>query len=238
MSVSAAKTVREVALESPNATRVFEKLGIDYCCGGKKSLDEACNTAHLPIGDVLAALEAAAQPTPETNADHKNLPLSELIEHIVQTHHQYTREAIARIVPLAAKVAGKHGQSHPELLDVRDTFSVLAQELTMHLMKEEMVLFPYVVRMEESVLEGSPILPGPFGTVRNPVGMMEEEHDSAGAALRRLRALTNDYQCPPDACVSYHALYEALEALEADLHQHIHKENNILHPRAVAMEQR
>jgi regulator of cell morphogenesis and NO signaling len=134
-------------------------------------------------------------------------------------------------------VCSAHGKNHPELLHIRASFTGLAQELTMHMMKEEMVLFPYIIRMEEAVIQNEPILPPAFGSVQRPVSMMEHEHDSAGAALRAMRQASSGYAAPPDACISYQTLYKALAEFEADLHQHIHLENNILFPRAVAVEQ-
>ena len=149
----------------------------------------------------------------------------------------YTREEIARLGPLFDKVCSVHGKNHPELLRLRETFSGLAEELTTHLMKEEMVLFPYIVRMEEAVVAKEPVLPPPFGSVRNPVAMMMSEHDGAGNALRSMRQIGNGYAAPADACISFQTLYQALAAFEADLHQHIHLENNMLFPRAIEMEQ-
>ncbi|HXW13624.1 MAG TPA: iron-sulfur cluster repair di-iron protein [Terriglobia bacterium] len=237
MSVTTEKTVRELALE-PGAARVFEGLGIDYCCGGKQTLEEACRAASVTVDKVIGALEAA-QSSGNLTASHINwqaVPLADVITHIKNTHHRYTRQEIARLGPLFDKVCSVHAKNHPELLQLRETFHGLAQELTTHLMKEEMVLFPYIERMEESVLQREPILPPPFGSVQNPVSMMEHEHDSAGNALRTLRAASNGYAAPRDACVSYQTLYKALAELEADLHEHIHLENNILFPRAIAME--
>jgi regulator of cell morphogenesis and NO signaling len=146
------------------------------------------------------------------------------------------RSESPRIEALAAKVAGVHGKNHPEVLEVKEVFAALAAELSVHLMKEEQILFPYVARMEESVLAGEAAPPAMFGTVLNPVRMMMQEHDGAGDSLRTLRRVTRDYAVPEDACISYRTLYQALEGYEADLHQHIHLENNILFPRAVAME--
>jgi regulator of cell morphogenesis and NO signaling len=239
MSVITEKTVREWALENPAATRVFEKLGIDYCCGGNQSLDQACRAANLPMDQVLDSLEMAEQAARVAQKVHdwRREPLADLVAHITSTHHKYTREEIARLGPLFDKVCSVHGGNHPELLQIRTTFGGLAQELTMHMMKEEMVLFPYVVRMEEAVIQHEPVLPPPFGSVQNPVSMMEHEHDSAGTALRAMRQASHGYAAPPDACVSYQTLYRALAEFEADLHQHIHLENNILFPRAIAMEQ-
>lgn len=238
MSVTTEKTVRELALENPAATRVFEKLGIDYCCGGNKSLEQACRAANLPLDKVLDSLESATQSAQPVQKIHKwpSEMLAELAAHISNTHHKYTREEIARLGPLFNKVCSVHGKNHPELLQVRATFEGLAQELTMHMMKEESVLFPYIVRMEESVIQKEPVLPPPFGSVQHPVSMMQHEHDSAGNALRAMRQGSAGYTSPGDACVSYQTLYKALAEFETDLHQHIHLENNILFPRAIEME--
>jgi len=239
MSLTTAKTVRELALEFPNATRVFEKLGIDYCCGGNRSLEEACAAANLPVDEILDSLEMA-EPASQAGQKEGNWqvePLADVIAHINSTHHKYTREEIARLGPLFDKVCSVHGKNHPELPQVRTSFQGLAQELTLHMMKEERILFPYIVRMEESVIQKEPVLPPPFGSVQNPVSMMMHEHDSAGNALRAMREASSGYVAPSDACVSYQTLYKALAEFEADLHQHIHLENNILFPRAIAMEQ-
>ena len=238
MSIITEKTIRELALENVTATKVFERFGIDYCCGGSHTLEQACLAANVPVDRVLKSLEEAQQSSPANSADRnwQMEPLGDLISHITNTHHKYTRDEIARLTPLLAKVCSVHGANHPELLKLRDIFAGLTQELTVHLMKEEKVLFPYIVQMEEAVIEKAPILPPPFGTVQNPVAMMEHEHDSAGYALRTMREISHGYVAPSDACVSYQTLYKALAELEADLHQHIHLENNILFPRAIEVE--
>jgi regulator of cell morphogenesis and NO signaling len=240
MTITAEKTVRELALEHAGATRVFEKLGIDYCCGGKRSLEEACRAANLNIGEVLASVEQSSQPVMATQTDKDQnwhaVPLTALIAHIQNTHHKYTREEIARLGPLFEKVCSVHGSKHRELFEVYDSFKGLAQELGTHMMKEDMVLFPYTVRMEAARAENRSFLPAPFGSVQNPVSMMEHEHDSAGNALRAMKQASNGYSAPADSCISYQTLYRVLAEFEADLHQHIHLENNILFPRAVAME--
>jgi regulator of cell morphogenesis and NO signaling len=238
MNVDLNRTVRDLAVENPAATRIFEKFGIDYCCGGSKSLREACAEANVAPDRLLESLQTAGQTkSTKGNKDWKSEPLSDLIDHIVETHHAYTREELDRLEPLLAKVCSVHGQRHPELLKIRQLFGGLSQELTMHMMKEEQVLFPYIKRMEEAVLERRPIMPSMFGTVQNPVQMMMYEHDSAGQALHEMRELSTGYMPPQDACVSFQTLYRALDELEHDLHQHIHLENNILFPRAVKMEQ-
>jgi regulator of cell morphogenesis and NO signaling len=238
MSMTVEKTVRELALENPAATRVFEKLGIDYCCGGNKSLEEACRAANLSMDAVIDSLEMADHSVRAVQADHtwQTEPMADLISHIKTTHHKYTREEMARFAPLFDKVCSVHGQNHPELQQVRASFGGLVQELTTHMMKEEMVLFPYIVRMEEAFIQKEPVLPSPFGSVQNPVSMMEHEHDSAGNALRAMREASSGYTAPTEACISYQTLYKALADFETDLHQHIHLENNILFPRAIAME--
>jgi len=235
MSIAAEKTVRELVLENPGAARIFEKLGIDYCCGGSRTLEEACARAEIPVEHVAQSL-LTVTPLPDQR-DWQAEPLFDLIEHLKNTHHRYTKEEIRRLGPLFEKVSSVHGKNHPELFDLRDRFAGLAEELNAHLMKEEAVLFPYIVRMEEAVIAKERVLPPPFGTVRNPVSMMMREHDDAGTALRDLRRLSNGYTAPPDACITFQTLYQALAAFEADLHQHIHLENNILFPRAMAMEQ-
>ena len=239
MSVTTEKTVGELALEIPGATRVFEKLGIDYCCGGGRTLEQACEAAHVSTTQAEDSLAEASR-VASASAPARNWqaePLSELLAHIQSTHHAYTREEIARLGPLFDKVCAVHGKNHSELLRLREIFNGLAAELTTHLMKEEMVLFPYVLRMEEAVVAKEPVLPPPFGSVRNPVAMMMNEHDGAGSALRSMREISNGYAAPFDACISFQTLYQALAAFECDLHQHIHLENNVLFPRAIEMEQ-
>ena len=194
MSLDTTKTVREVALNIPRATRVFEKLGIDYCCGGNKSLRQACSEANLSAQQVLESLESAAnsiqhrQNTTGQPEDWNTAPLADLIAHIKSKHHQYVKEEVARLGPLFQKVSQVHGSQHPALFELQSNFRALAQELSMHMMKEEMVLFPYIERMEEAVTRSEPISPAPFGTVRNPVASMVHEHDSAGNLLRSMRS--------------------------------------------------
>jgi regulator of cell morphogenesis and NO signaling len=239
VTIDASKTVRELVAERPYATHVLGKLGIDFCCGGAKSLNEACASARVPVNEVIAQLENAHKAGPVDGArDWQIASLEELIRHIVAKHHAFTRAAIAPLEPLLAKVCQVHAKSHPELLLMREVIRGLSQELTMHMLKEEEILFPYIVAMEQAS-RGRHLQPtAMFGTVQNPVRMMMTEHDSAAHALRTLRETSNGYTLPADACSSYQTLYEALRELEADLHQHIHLENNILFPRAVSMEDR
>ena len=231
------KTVRDLAVEIPGATRVFENLGIDYCCGGDRTLDDACNAAGLTVENVMTSLE-------QVNGSHAQFEepnfltatLAELIDHIVEKHHVFTKTEIARLRALIEKVRGAHGKNHSELTELRDLFKALSDELEPHMMKEERVLFPYTIQMEDAMRRQRTHPYPPFGTVANPVRMMMKEHEDAGALLRQMRRVSADYTIPPDACIGYQTLYQALDAFEKDLHQHIHLENNILFPRAVEME--
>ncbi|HWW76891.1 MAG TPA: iron-sulfur cluster repair di-iron protein [Pyrinomonadaceae bacterium] len=235
MTLNTTKTVRELALEVPNATRVFERLKIDYCCGGGRQISEACAAAGVPLDELSRLLDEECADAAEAR-DFNAGPLSELIRHILDTHHVYTREESARIQALLEKVCGKHGENHPELSEVRAAFVRLDADLQPHLFKEEQILFPYILRLEAARANGGLPPFAPFGTVNNPVRMMMSEHDTAGDLLREIRAAARDFRAPDDACVSFRALYRALEDFEQDLHQHIHLENNVLFPRAVELE--
>ena len=239
MNLESNRTVRELALDIPGATRVFEKVGIDYCCGGSNSLESACAKAGVTVQDVRNSLELAKASDAQTyQPNFVASTLADLIGHIVETHHVFTKSEIERLRLLIDKVCGAHGQNHPELGTLRSLFETLSSELEPHMMKEERVLFPYLFQMENAVRYNLPVETPPFGRVGNPVRMMMLEHDNAGQLLKELRQVTSDYTVPSDACVSYQTLYQALDEFENDLHQHIHLENNILFPRAVEMEKK
>ncbi|MGH9374693.1 MAG: iron-sulfur cluster repair di-iron protein [Terriglobia bacterium] len=238
MEIDRTKPVNEIVLGMPASAKVFERLGIDYCCGGNRRLEEACKAAGLEVGDVVRSLESAgsAAHTQDDAVDWSGQPLASLMNHIVEKHHTFCRQEVSRIEPLLDRVIEKHGTAHPELRRIKAHFSGLSKELLMHLIKEEQTLFPYISSMEEAAAHGIPFPKPAFGTVQNPVRMMVLEHDNAGAALHDMRGISGNYQPPPDACNSYRALYEALQSFERDMHQHVHLENNVLFPRAVAME--
>jgi len=231
------RTVRELAVDVPGATRVFEELGIDYCCGGGRSLVDACFAAGISLEQATAALEAGKERySREGDGSWQSRSLTDLIEHIVRRHHEYTKSELQRLDQLSTKVVSVHGQNHPELNELRERFLELRNDLLPHMMKEERVLFPYIEQLEAATKAGRPAPSPLFGTARNPIMMMIREHDGAGELLRELRTASRDYVVPDDGCVSYRALYDALRELEQDLHQHIHLENNILFPRTVALE--
>ena len=236
--INAQMTVREVAVEVPGATRLFEKLKIDYCCGGNQPIGDACARAGLNVEEVGRLLSAAN--TPVQSGDEQlsiqSQSLAGLANYVVRQHHVFTRNEMQRLTLLFTKVCSKHGTNHPELFELQSEFQTLCGELGPHMTKEENILFPYISRLETAVSENGPQPFAPFGTVQNPIAVMMREHDATGEILRRMRDLSSDFNAPADACISYQTLYGALGELEADLHQHIHLENNILFPRALQME--
>ena len=235
MTIAMTKTVREIAVEQPRASRIFENLGIDYCCGGSKALQEACFAAGIPTERVVALLEEASNDTESETRDWNSAPLSELVAYIVTKHHAFTREQLPWLNQLLVKVCS-HREHHPELRNLEVIFRGLEVELIGHMLKEEHILFPYIEALETAVANGETVPTPLFGTVRNPVRMMMQEHDDAGEALRGLREVSSNYQVPADGCITFRMLYQALEEFEKDLHQHIHLENNILFPRAAELE--
>jgi len=228
------KTVRDLASTNPGAARTLESFGIDYCCGGERSLAQACSAAKVSLEEVMRALEQT--PTNGDDRDWQAASLAELVKHIIEKHHTHVRAEIPRLTALLAKVVRVHGLNHAELEKIEASFRALAEELTLHLLKEERMLFPYIEQLEEAAKSGGRPVPAMFGTVRNPVRMMAMEHDSAGELLRKMREVANGYTVPADGCMSYRMLYRALPEFEADLHEHIHLESNILFPRAIALE--
>ncbi len=223
-------TVGEWVRQNPATSRVFENLGIDYCCGGKIPLETACNTKGLDTSDVLRQLTEADGRAREANAD--GMGLTELADHIEATHHAFLREELPRLDSMARKVAAVHGEQEPRLREVRDVFSACMEELVSHMNKEEQVLFPMIRELEAAS--------GPVrfhcGSLANPIRMMEHEHDDAGDALKRISQLTDGYTPPDWACTTYRAMLDALRSFELDMHTHVHKENSILFPKAIKLE--
>jgi regulator of cell morphogenesis and NO signaling len=232
------KTIREIALEMPQTTRVFEEFKIDYCCGGRKPFEEACQNAGVDPKELSQRLEMALAGV-EASVDGE-LPerktASDLIDYIVSKHHIFTRTEIGRLGELMEKVAKKHGPQHAELYHLQTVFNELSDDMLLHMRKEEAVLFPFIKQMEMAAAGQFPAFPPPFGTVRNPVRMMMQEHDVAADQLREMREATDDYTLPAEACPSFKALYFGLEELERDLHRHVHLENNVLFDQAEELE--
>src|ERR1039458_10220281 len=214
------QTVREIALEQPTSIGVFEHYGIDYCCGGRKPLAEACAAGNLEVDAVIAALEAAAQGPAPVAEDWTTASLEKLSAHIVATHHMYVKRELPRLAVLAEKVVRRHGDTQAELSLIQTKLAQLDEELSQHLAKEEAVLFPYVVKLERALKTGSAMPHGCFGTVANPIAMMTAEHDAAHALIAEVHQLSNHYATPVGACPTYHAFYDGLKEFEQDLHQH------------------
>lgn len=236
MNVSGETKVKEIVLSNPAATRVLEDAGVDYCCGGNKSLHDACLHANVPAEEILKRLRENSGQVSPSDTNWVSAPLAELTRHIRETHHRYVRESIPRVQALAAKVKSRHGSKHQELVEIESLFTRVGQEMIMHMQKEERVLFPYIDAMEKAAQEQGTIEAPFFRTVKNPVHTMMQEHDAAGELVRQIRKASSGYAPPSDACPSFQALYRELQQFEADLHQHVHLENNILFPRAVEME--
>lgn len=238
------KSVRDFALESSRARKILESLGIDTCCGGRKALADAVRDAGLDMEIVRAQLnntttEFGAEPGDTQKRDWRQASLAELADHIEETHHAFLREVIPRVSDRLTKVMKAHGAHHGDMLrDVQAAFTGLREEIEAHLLKEEQILFPYVREMSAALDAGKPLPPMHCGSVANPIHQMEHEHKNAGAALSFMRKRTSDYRLPDDACPTFAGLYEDLQAFEADLHEHIFLENNILFPKAVGMEER
>jgi regulator of cell morphogenesis and NO signaling len=228
-TVFSERTLAEIVAENTESSRVFERFGLDYCCHGDRTLDEACRAAGLQAAAVAELLEAVGV---SAHGDWIELPAPVLADHVVATHHAYAREELPLLESLAAKVADVHGRRHPELGAVHDLVRELRADFELHMDKEERVLFPAI----HAIYAGRRDFP--FGTVANPVRMMGIEHDRAGELLSALRQTTGAYRVPGDACASYRALYERLAAFEHDTHLHVHKENYRLFPAAIAEESR
>lgn len=224
-------TVGEIVATNFRAAGVFERFGIDFCCGGRRSIADACRQAGVDPGVVVAELKALSHETAED--DVTGWSIGEIIDHIVSHHHGYVRSALPAISQHLATLVRVHGERHPELARVAAHFEQMKQDLEQHLLKEERVLFPYVRQLSQRH-EAMP--PSPFGTVENPIRMMELEHREAADELRLIRELTDGYTPPADGCATYTACLAELERFEHDLHRHVHLENNVLFPRAVALE--
>ena len=236
MNFGAETKVKEIALSNPRARRVLEDAGVDYCCGGGKSLQDACLHADVTADEILKRLRQNGELAGPGDTEWTSASLAELTQHIRERHHKYVRDSIPRVRALLAKIREKHGSKHCEIEEIEKLFGDVAREMTAHMQKEEQILFPYIDALERSASGNSAVEPPFFQTVRNPIHAMMKEHDSAGDLVRRIRKASNEYKAPADACATFQATYQELRQFEEDLHLHVHLENNILFPRAVELE--
>jgi regulator of cell morphogenesis and NO signaling len=227
-------TLAEIVSENIHSAIVFEEYGLDFCCNGKRSLQEACAEKNIEVGKVVKSLNELS--TNKNSEKYNEWAPDFLVDHIINNHHQYVRRMIPVISLHADKVASEHGKNHPETIQIADLFLAIREELQNHMMKEERMLFPYIKLLYAAKKNNQPITPAPFGTIRNPIRMMEAEHESAGNAMNKIKELSNNFSVPADACNTFKALYSELKEFEEDLHKHIHLENNILFPRSIELE--
>jgi regulator of cell morphogenesis and NO signaling len=231
------QTLGAIVAANHRAASVLDGYGLDFCCGGKRTLEQACEQRHIDPAAVERHLSMLDSDAEDAYPDD-GWGIEPLTRHIVEQHHEYVRAQAPIIVSRLAKLVTVHGRRHPELREVAAHFDQVVAEMQMHMRKEEEILFPYMRALAQASERNDPPPPNIFGTVKNPVRMMEAEHRSAGSELDAVRTLTHDFTVPDDGCATYRVGFEELEAFDRDLRLHIHLENNILFPKAVALEAR
>ena len=236
MTSQMTKSLAQIVNENHKAASVFEKYDLDFCCKGKRSLQEACMEKSLPVEKLLSELQAINNNS-EMPVDFGKMTLTQLADYIVSKHHAYVKTEMPQIFAYLQRVATKHGDRHPEMRKVFELFSALKDEMEEHMDKEELILFPRIEAAEEGAIEMRTSNMNVF-YVQHPIRIMEAEHENAGQLLGEIRQLTSNYTPPADACTTYRLSFTALQAFEQDLHQHVHLENNILFPKAIELFQK
>lgn len=236
MTIQDQKTIGEYVAQDFRTASVFSKYGIDFCCKGNRSIEEACAKKDLDATRIQNEIDKLLQTSTTGQIDFTSWPLDLLADYIEKTHHRYVAEKSPILVAFLEKLCKVHGESHPELFEITELFKGCAQELGSHMQKEEQILFPFIKQMVNSNISNLPLGQPGFGSVSNPIAMMKAEHEHEGERLERISALTNTYTPPSDACNTYKVTYAMLQEFEKDLHTHIHLENNILFPQAIMME--
>ncbi len=235
METSIEKKVAEVVSENIKAAHVFKKYGIDFCCGGNISIKQACEKNAVNAESLIKDLQEIGKIT-NFNENFNAWEIDYLVDHILNTHHIYVKETLPVMIQYASKVARVHGEHAPETIRINEIVEEVAVELMNHLLKEEQVLFPIVKEMKEAQNKGEKVAAFHCGSVNNPIFVMEAEHDHAGDAFKEIEKLSNQFTPPEWACNTFKALYSLLKEFQEDLHQHVHLENNILFPKAIALE--
>jgi len=228
------KSLAQIVNNNHRAASVFEKYHLDFCCNGKRTLEQACAESELKVEEVLSELGKSGQSSSSIPADYNSLSLSQLIDYIITTHHSFVKKEMPVILGYLERVDFKHGDRNPEMKKVLELFAAVKEEMEHHMQKEELVLFPRIKEIERLLAEGKEIVINST-YLRSPINMMEQEHDHAGTMLAEIRKLTLDYNPPIDACTTYRLSHATLQAFELDLHQHVHLENNILFPKAMLL---
>lgn len=235
MDISEQTLIGGLVAKDYRTASVFKQYGIDFCCNGNRSIADACEEKQVDAATLIDALLQVHRQGNVTATDYDAWPPDLLADYIEKKHHRYVESKIQEISPFLEKVVRVHGDHHPELKEVERLFTVSAGELTAHMKKEEMILFPFICKMASANPSGAAVQ-APFGTVQNPIRMMMHEHDGEGERFRKIAALTDNYNPPADACNTYKVTFSLLKEFEEDLHLHIHLENNILFPKAIELE--
>jgi regulator of cell morphogenesis and NO signaling len=228
--------IGELVAKDYRTASVFKKYSIDFCCQGNRTIQEACDKKNIDSMNVLEDLDNIMQSKSEPTTDYQSWPLDLLADYIEKKHHRYVQEKTLEILPYLDKICKVHGEHHPELLEIKEEFNASAGELAAHMKKEELILFPFIRKMTRAKLENTKVDVAHFGTVKNPIQMMMDEHTLEGNRFRKIEELSNNYTPPLDACNTYRVSFALLKEFEQDLHLHIHLENNILFPRAIEIE--
>ena len=231
-------TIGEYVAKDFRTAAIFSKYGIDFCCKGNRTIEEACDKKGHDSETILNEINAVLNTKNDNNIDFQSWPLDLLADYIEKTHHRYVEEKTQILRPFLDKLCRVHGTSHPELFAINELFIGCAGELAQHMKKEELILFPFIKKMVKATLQDELVEQPHFGTVENPIAMMMHEHDAEGERFRKIAGLTNDYTPPADACNTYKVTFAMLQEFEQDLHKHIHLENNILFPKAVELEKK
>ena len=236
MTATPEVTIRELVATDYRTAAVFERHGLDFCCSGCRTVEQACRDAGVDQRALLNELDVVLESPSAGTPAYASWSARALIDHIVTKHHGYVRESIPALLQHTAKIAAVHGERHAELAHIANLFRRVADEMTDHMAKEEMILFPFIAAVDAAVAGGRSAPMPPFGSVENPIGVMEAEHKFVGDAMAEMRHLTNGFTPPEDACGTYRVTLQELDAFERDLHEHVHLENNVLFPKAVALE--
>lgn len=239
METIANTTIGEMVAKDYRAATVFEKFGIDFCCKGNRTLEEAAEKKKIDVNAVKAELDKVLNTPNEESMDFNFWPLDLLADYIEKKHHRYVEERIPLLLQYLNKLCKVHGDIHPELFEINKLFNETAGELTSHMKKEELILFPYIRKMLKKQKDGSAVVNAPhFGTVKNPIKMMMEEHENEGERFEKIAQISDNYNPPSDACNTYRVTFALLDEFEKDLHKHIHLENNILFPKSILHEEK